>query len=97
MPLKNPPHPGQILKGEFEFLGISIASAATGLGVSRHRLYRVVRGQSSISSDLALRLEQAIGSTADLWLRLQLAYDLAQARLRTQPAVKKFEPKSEAA
>ncbi|MDB5505507.1 MAG: transcriptional regulator [Devosia sp.] len=97
MPMKNPSHPGQIVKSELEFLGVSIAGAAAGLGVSRQQLYRVVRGQSGISADMALRLEQAIGSTADHWLRMQIAYDLAQARLRTQPVVKKFEPKSEAA
>lgn len=96
MPMKNPPHPGNLVRDEIEFLGLSIAEAARGLGITRQQLYRIVRGQSGISADVAIRLEKAIGSTADLWLGLQVAYDLAQARLRA-PAVRKFEPKSEVA
>jgi addiction module HigA family antidote len=94
MPMKNPPHPGHLVKDEIEFFGLSIAEAARGLGITRQQLYRIVRGESGISSDVALRLEQAIGSTAELWLGLQAAYDLAQARLKGAPVVKKLETKS---
>ena len=93
--MKDTPHPGHLIKDELDELGISIAAAAAGLGVTRQQLYRVVRGENAISPDMALRLEKAIGSTADFWLRLQMNYDLAQARLRA-PAegVKKLEPKA---
>lgn len=94
MPMKNPSHPGRIIKGELDFLGLSVAEAAKGLGITRQQLYRVIRGESGISPDVALRLEQAIGSTADHWLRMQMSYDLAQARLRAPLAIKKFEPRA---
>lgn len=100
MRMKNPAHPGRIIKGEIEYLGLSVAECARGLGITRQQLYRIIRGESGISPDVALRLEQAIGSTAELWLRLQIAYDLAQARLKKQPKIKRFdlpEPEAEAA
>jgi addiction module HigA family antidote len=94
MPMKTPPHPGRLIKGELDELGVSIAKAAAGLGVTRQQLYRVINGENAISPDMALRLEKAIGSTADFWLRLQMNYDLAQARLRKPAAeVRKLEPK----
>jgi antitoxin HigA-1 len=94
MPMKNPPHPGGLIKGELDALRVSIAEAAASLGVTRQQLYRVTKGESAISPEMALRLEKAIGSTADFWLRLQMNYDLAQARLK-KPAVgiRKLEPK----
>lgn len=80
--MKNPPHPGLGIKDELDELGLSVAEAAEGLGVTRQQLYRVIRGASSITPEMALRLEKAIGSTADMWLRLQVNYDLAQIRRR---------------
>jgi len=94
MPMKNPPHPGAGLKEDIEALGLSVAEAATGLGVTRQQLHRVIRGQSGISPEMALRLEKAIGGTADGWLRMQLAYDLAQIRARAGSIkLKRLEPK----
>ncbi len=94
MPMKNPPHPGAGLKDDIEALGLSVAEAATGLGVTRQQLYRVIRGQSGISPEMALRLEKAIGGTADGWLRMQLNYDLAQIRARAGSIkLKRLEPK----
>jgi addiction module HigA family antidote len=95
MPMKNPPHPGGLIKDAIDALGLSVAEAARGLGITRQQLYRVIRGESGISPDVALRLEQAIGSTADVWLRMQASYDLAQARLNP-PVIKKIEPKQAA-
>jgi len=82
MPMKNPPHPGLGLRDDLEELGLSVAGAAVGLGVTRQQLYNVLKGKSAISPDMALRLEKALGGTAESWLTLQTAYDLAQARLR---------------
>jgi antitoxin HigA-1 len=93
MRMKTPSHPGRVIKGELDFLGLSVAAAATGLGITRQQLHRVIRGESGISPDVALRLEQAIGSTADHWLKMQASYDLAQAR-QNAPQIKKFEPKA---
>lgn len=91
MPMKRPLHPGELIRGEIEELGLSVSAAALGLGVTRQQLYRILNGSSGISAEMALRLEKAIGSTADFWLRLQLGYDLAQARIENPPiGVKKF-------
>ena len=95
MPMKNPPHPGVGLREDIEPLGLPIAEAATGLGVTRQQLYNVTSGKSAITPEMALRLEKAIGSSAEHWLRLQLAYDLAQARLRNEKlAIKRLAPKA---
>lgn len=91
MPMKNPAHPGILLKDDLDELGLSVAEAAKGLGVTRQQLYNVISGRSGITPEMAIRLEQAIGSNADHWLRLQAAYDLAQLRLRAEPIeVKRF-------
>ena len=82
MAMKNPPHPGLGLKDDVDALGLSVAKAANGLGVTRQQLYRVIRGESGVTPEMAIRLEKAIGGTADGWLRLQTAYDLAKARAR---------------
>ena len=94
MPMKNPPHPGAGLKDDIEALGLSVAEAAKGLGVTRQQLYRVINGECAITPEMAVRLEKAIGSTADMWLRLQMNYDLAQIRARAKSiAVKRLQPK----
>lgn len=80
MPMMNPPHPGKGLRADFDALGLSVAQAAKALGISRPQLHRVVAGSSSISPELALRLEIVIGGTTEAWLRLQAAYDAAQIR-----------------
>jgi antitoxin HigA-1 len=87
MAMKYPVHPGEIVRGEIEYLGLSIAEAAQGLGVTRQHLYRIVNGESGVSAEMAIRLELGIGSTADAWLRMQAAYDLAQIRNRADRAI----------
>ncbi len=94
MPMKNPPHPGIGLRDYLDELGWTVAEAAEALGVTRQQLYNVINGKSAISPDMAIRLEKGIGSTAETWLRMQAAYDLAQARLRaTAVKVKRLTPK----
>jgi antitoxin HigA-1 len=81
MPMKNPPHPGRSIRNAcLEPLGLSITDGAKILGVTRQALNNVVNGKSGISPEMAIRLSKAFGSTAETWLRMQLAYDLAQAR-----------------
>ena len=81
MPMKNPPHPGSSIKDAcLEPLGLNVTEAAKVLGIARHTLSRLLNGHSGISPDMAIRLEKAGWSKADHWLRLQTAYDLAQAR-----------------
>jgi len=80
--MKNPPHPGHSIKDAcLDPLNLSVTDAAGALGVARHTLSRVINGQAEISPEMAIRLERVGWSTADHWMRLQAAYDLAQARL----------------
>lgn len=96
MPMKNPPHPGHSIKEAcLEPLELSVTEGAKVLGVTRHTLSRVINGQSGISPDMAIRLEKAGWSNADHWMRLQMAYELAQARKRQdQIRVKRHEPQT---
>lgn len=82
MPMNNPAHPGRGIRHDLDALGLSVAVAAVGLGVSRSQLNNVLTGKCAITPDMAVRLEQGIGGTAEGWLRLQAAYDLAQVRQR---------------
>jgi addiction module HigA family antidote len=87
MPIKNPPHPGEMIGDSIEEMGVSIVGAAKGLGVSRQQLHNLIAGRSAISPEMAFRLEKALGSSADAWLRMQANYDLAQIRNRA-PSIK---------
>ncbi len=80
MAMKNPAHPGELVRANLDGLGISTAAAAKALGVTRQQLYNVMRAKSAVSPEMALRFEQAFGGSADMWLRLQAGYDLAQVR-----------------
>ncbi len=86
--MKNPPHPGRIVRSAIDELGLSVAQAAAALGVTRAQVHRIVKGDSAISPEMALRLEFVIGSTADAWLRLQAAFDAAHVRERTAEITK---------
>jgi len=95
--MKNPPHPGRLIKDEIDALGLSVAQAAEGLGVTRQQLYRVINGDCAVSPEMAVRLERGIGSTAATWLKMQMNYDLAQIQKRASSmAVKKLKPKEAA-
>jgi|SRR5580658_4488532 len=81
MPMKNPAHPGRIVRHDcLEPLGLSETAGAKVLGVSRQTLTKVIGGRSGISAEMAIRLAKAFGSTAETWVRMQASYDLAQAR-----------------
>lgn len=80
MPMKNPPHPGRSVRADcLEPLGLTVTAAAKALGVSRQALNNILNEQSAISPEMAIRLDKAFGGGAETWLRLQAAYDLAQA------------------
>jgi len=81
MRMKNPPHPGRIVKQEcLEPLGLTVTAAAKHLRVTRQALNNLVNGKSGVSPDMAYRLSQAFGSSPETWLGLQIDYDLAQAQ-----------------
>ena len=81
--MKNPPHPGQSVRHDcLEPLGLSVTAGARALGVSRQALNNLVNAKSAVSPEMAIRFEKLGWGTADGWLHLQTAYDLAQARKR---------------
>ena len=76
----NPPYPGRQVKTALEASNLTVTEAAEHLGVTRTTLSRVINGQAGISSEMAIRLHKFFGGRgADMWVRLQATYDLAQA------------------
>lgn len=82
----NPCHPGEFVGIHMENEGVGVSAAASRLGVTRAALSRLIRGQSRISPDMALRLEAQGWGTADHWGRKQWLYDLAQVRKQAKAA-----------
>ena len=80
MHMKNPSHPGELVKANLEELGLSVADAAKALHVTWQQLYNITSCKSAVSSVMAIRFEKAFGGSAEMWLRMQAAYDLAQTR-----------------
>ncbi len=95
VPMKNPPHPGLSVRVDcLEPLGLSVTEAAKVLGVSRVALSRLVNGKAGVSPEMAIRLSKAFGSTPESWIRMQAAYDLAQAQARQdQIKVERYRPR----
>lgn len=79
--MHNPAHPGEVLR-EYLPEGISIAEVAKRLGVTRQSLSALLNGRAGVSASMALRLERALGTSAEMWLGMQSNYDLHQARKR---------------
>ena len=77
MRINNPAHPGEILR---EHIGtMPVTKFADHLGVSRVTLSRLLNGTSGVSAEMALKLSEALGTSPELWLNLQIQYDLWQA------------------
>ena len=95
MPMNNPPHPGLSVRVDcLEPLGLSVTEAAKVLGVSRAALSRLINGKAGVSPEMAIRLSKAFGSTPQSWIRMQAAYDLAQAQAREdQIQVERYQPR----
>jgi addiction module HigA family antidote len=87
--MHNPPHPGAILKEDvLPNLAISITDAAQSLGVTRVALSRVINGRAAVSAEMAIRLSQWLGGSAESWLHMQASYDLWQAAKQRRPKIK---------
>lgn len=84
MKMKNRPHPGEVIAEQYgpDGLNIPIGEAALSLGMSRPALSRVLNGHAAVSTKLALALEKNGFGTAELWLTMQMKYDLDQARAK---------------
>lgn len=83
---RDPPHPGTLVRAGCLGDSTTVSEAAQQLNVNPPELERILAGESGISPDLAVKMEALGWGTADLWVKLQSAYDLAQARRRAQRA-----------
>jgi addiction module HigA family antidote len=83
--MHNPAHPGEVLR-EYLPEGMTVTEAAHRLGVTRQALSALLNGRAGVSADMSLRLSQALGTSAEMWLSMQAAYDLWEAK-RKPPKV----------
>jgi len=83
MLMHDPPHPGAVIRRQCLCpLGLTVTEAARGLAVSRNTLSMLLNGRIGVSPEMAIRLSQAFGGSAESWLRQQMQYDLWHARQR---------------
>src|SRR5919197_6012391 len=75
-----PIHPGEILRGEMEELGLSARQLAMALGVPTNRVTGIVHETRTLTADTALRLARYFGTAPEFWLNLQSAYELRRAQ-----------------
>jgi antitoxin HigA-1 len=94
MPMKNPPHPGDLIRTEIiEELGLTVKKAAEILKVRRATLSDLLHGKAALTPDMALRIEKAFGPDMDHLLRMQLAYDVTNMREHARSIdVKRYVP-----
>ncbi|MCA3556078.1 HigA family addiction module antitoxin [Aestuariivirga sp.] len=79
--LINPSHPGEVLQELYLApLGLSAIALARRIHVPRTRIERLLKGETSLTADTAMRLARVFGTTAEYWMNLQRAWDLARAR-----------------
>jgi addiction module HigA family antidote len=91
--MHNPPHPGEVLRdGVFTNTGITVTDFADRLGVTRVMLSRILNCKAGISADMAMRLEAALGTSAESWLHMQANFDLWQAGKSMKREVAKIRP-----
>ena len=90
MEMHDPPHPGIVLKELYLPEGMGVSEAAKKLAVSRQTLSAIINGRAGISADMALRLSKALGTSADLWLKMQIKYELWQAKQKPPKGVQKL-------
>ncbi len=87
--MHNPAHPGEVLR-EYLPEGLAVTEAARRLGVTRQALSAVLNGRAGVSAEMALRLEAALGTTAEMWIQMQAGHDLWKARQGPKPKVSRL-------
>ena len=70
MPMKNPPHPGRLIRDSMETMNWTVTEFAKRLGIERHTLSQFLDGHTVISPEMALALERVGWSNADFWMRV---------------------------
>jgi addiction module HigA family antidote len=94
MRMKNPPHPGELIRTEvIEALNLTVSKAAEILHVRRATLSDLLHGKAALTPEMALRIEEAFGPDMDHLLRMQLAYDVAKTRENARRiSIKRYAP-----
>jgi addiction module HigA family antidote len=93
-----PVHPGEVLRDELEELGMSANAFAEALDVPANRISAILKGQRGVTADTALRLSRYLGTTPDVWLNLQKAFELRVAELESGKDIeKRIKPRNAAA
>ena len=88
MAMKTPPHPGRSIKNAcMEPLNLTVTATAKALGITRAALSNIINGHTGISPEMAVRLSKAFGGVPETWLKMQMAYDLAQVtdKIKVKP------------
>lgn len=89
MPVKNPKpmHPGKVLAEIYMAeLGLNQTQLAERLGCAHRKVNEIINGKRGVTADFALDLERVLGTTADMWVNMQAAWDLYQARQKRRVA-----------
>jgi len=89
---RDPIHPGEILAGELEEIGMKALELAVRIGVPNNRIYQILEGKRSITANTALRLGTFFNVSPEFWLSLQKAYDLDLARQEIGDRLKTIKP-----
>jgi antitoxin HigA-1 len=84
--MHNPAHPGEVLR-EWVPETMTVTTAAEQLGVSRVTLSKILNGKAGVSAEMALRLAAWLGTSPEVWLEMQAAWDLWQAEQKLLPEV----------
>ena len=84
-----PVHHGEILGEELQELGMSANTLAAALGVPTNRITAILKGQRGITADTALRLSRYLGTTPQLWLKLQKTFELRTAEIESGKDIEK--------
>ncbi len=82
-------HPGRVLR-RYLPEEMTIGEAARRLGVNRQRLSAILNQRTGVSAEMALRLSYGLGTSAEMWISMQVAYDLWKARRRSKLKVRRL-------
>ena len=90
---RRPTHPGEMLREDFlPDFGLTVAALADALGVSRQTVNELLRGRRALSPEMALRLAQLFGNSAEFWLNIQRAVDLWDASQSLGESLRRIKP-----
>ena len=83
--MEEPIHPGQFLKSRYlEPLKVTTGDAAAALNITRQTLSELINGRKGVTAEMAVRLSNVFGGSAEMWMLLQTEYELHKARAKFQ-------------